>query len=192
MTSPASGSRSSVPQLVLSRLLSRYLGAQLSSEDRRRVEGQYAARSIYGSILVLALLLALENHPPTPLRAAGVVAGTVLAVLAAEAYAENLGAELALGRRETREERRARFRELAAMTVSAEAPVAILLLSAAGVLDLDTAFRLAKWSTLALLLIGGYLARRLAGTSRLSAAWSGLLVFGVGVVISVLKAWLHG
>lgn len=187
-----SGSRTSVPYLLKARLLGRYLGAFDTAEHRRRVEGQYAARSIYGSILVLALLLALEDHPPTPLRAAGVVAGTVLAVLAAEAYAENLGAELALGRRETREERRARLRELAVMTVSAEAPVAILLLAAAGVLEQETAFRLARWSTLALLLIGGYLARRLAGTSRLAAAWSGLLVFGVGVLISVLKSALHG
>lgn len=182
----------SAPRSRLSRLLGRYLGAFPTTEDRRRIEGQYAARSIYGSILVLALLLALENHPPPPLQAAGVVAGTVLAVLAAEAYAENLGAELALGRRGTREERRARFRELAAMTVAAEAPVAVLLLAAIGVLDQETAFRLARWSTLSLLLLGGYLARRLAGTSRLSAAWAGLLTFGVGVLISVLKAWLHG
>jgi len=182
----------SVSRLLLARVLGRYLGAYETAEDRRRVEGQYAARSIYGSIVVLALLLALENHPPPPLQAAGVVAGTVLAVLAAEAYAEILGAELSLGRRETREERRARFHELAAMTVSAEAPVAILLLAAAGILDEETAFRLARWSTLALLLVGGYLARRLAGTSRWSAAWSGLLVFGVGILISVLKSWLHG
>jgi hypothetical protein len=181
-----------VPRLLLTRLLGRYLGAYLTAEDRRRVEGQFAARSIYGSILVLALLLAMENHPPPPLQAAIAVAGTVLAVLSAEAYAENLGAELTLGRRLTREERRARFRELGAMTVSAELPVGFLLLAAAGVLDQETAFRLARWSTLALLLGGGYLARRLGGTSRLSAAWSGLLVFGVGVLISVLKAWLHG
>ena len=178
--------------MLLARLLGRYLGAFTTAEDRRRVQGQYAARSIYGSILVLALLLALENHPPPPLQAALLVAGTVLAVLAAEAYAENLGAELSLGRRQTPEERRARFRALGAMTVSAEAPVAILLLAAAGVLDEETAFRLARWSTLALLLVGGYLARRLAGTRRLSAAWSGLLVFAVGVLISVLKSWLHG
>jgi len=187
-----SGSRTSMPHLLAARLLGRYLGATDTPEHQRRVEGRYAARSIYGSILVLALLLALENHPPTPLRAAGMIAGTVLAVLAAEAYAENLGDELTLGRRLTREERLAQFRELAAMTVSAEAPVAILLLAAVGVLDEETAFRLARWSTLVLLLIGGYLARRLAGTSRLSAAWSGLMVFGVGVVISVLKSWLHG
>ena len=180
-----------MPRLLLTRLLGRYLGGLPAGDDRRRVEGEYAARSIYGSIVVLALLLALENHPPPPLQAAIVVGGTVLAVLAAEAYAENLGAELTLGRRLTRTERRTRFRELGAMTVSAEAPVAILLLSAAGVLDQETAFRLARWSTLTLLLVGGYLARRVAGTSRLSAAGSGLLVSGIGVLISVLKSWLH-
>ena len=186
-----SGSPMNVPNLLITKLLGRYLGAFQTPEHRRRLEGQYAARSIYGSILVLALLLALEDHPPSPLQAAGVVAGTVFAVLAAEAYAENLGSELTLGRRETREERSARFRELAAMTVAAEAPVAILLLSAFGLLELETAFRLARWSSLALLLLGGYLARRLAGQSRPSAAWAGLLIFGVGVLISVLKAALH-
>jgi hypothetical protein len=176
---------------LLTRLLGRYLGATPTAERRRQVKGHYAARSIYGSIVVLALLLALDSHPPSPLRAAGLVAGTVLAVLAAEAYAENLGAELDLGRRLTREERVQRFHELGAMTVSAEAPVAILLLAAVGVLDEETAFRLARWSTLALLLAGGYLARRVAGGTRLSAAWSGLLVFGLGVLVSVFKSLLH-
>lgn len=176
---------------LFSRLLGRYLGAAPTAKQQRRVEGHYAARSIYGSIVVLALLLALDSHPPPPLQAAGLVAGTVLVVLAAEAFAENLGAELDLGRRTTWEERIKRFHDLAAMTVAAEAPVAILLLAWVGVLEEETAFRLARWSTLTLLLVGGYLARRVAGGSLLSAAGSGLLVFGLGVLVSVLKSLLH-
>ena len=186
-----SPSRTGLTHQLFLRLFGRYLGASSTPERRRQVEGHYAARSIYGSIVVLALLLGMENHPPSPLRAAGLVAGTVLAVLAAEAYAENLGAEIDLGRPQTPEERSARFRGLAAMTVSAEAPIAFLLLAAAGVMDEETALRLARWSTLALLLAAGYLARRLAGRSRLSSTGSGLLVFGVGVMLSVLKSLLH-
>jgi len=176
---------------LLTRLLGRYLGAGLTPENRRKVEGKYAARSIYGSILVLALLLGLEAHQPSAFRGAALVAATVLAVLLAEAYAENLGAELDLGRRQTRQEQLARFRELAAVTVAAEAPIAFLLLGAADVIDDDTAYQLARWSTYVLLLAGGYVARRAAGKSRLSAVWSGLLVLSLGVILSGLKSWLH-
>src|SRR4051794_38503078 len=75
--------------------------------------GHYAARSVYGAILVLALLLALQQHPPEPFRAALLVAGTIVAVLAAEAYADLLGLDIDRGRPATKAERRDKLRELA-------------------------------------------------------------------------------
>jgi hypothetical protein len=103
-------------------------------------EGHYAARSVYGSILVLALLLALQKHPPSPYNAALLVAGTLFAVLAAETYADLLGLEIDQGRPPTPEERRDKFRELGVMTVAAEGPVVVFVLAGLDVIDDDSRF----------------------------------------------------
>ena len=51
------------------------------------------ARVIYGAIIGLALVVALEDHPPSPGAVAATVVGTALAVGLAEAYSEIVGAE---------------------------------------------------------------------------------------------------
>ena len=113
--------------------------------------------------MVLAVLLTMQDHPPGPWVSAITVAGTVLIVLAAELYAELLGEEIDLGRITTRTERRARLRRLAPITLSAEAPVVVLVLAGLGLLEEDTAFNIAIWVTVCLITAEGYLARRLAG-----------------------------
>ena len=51
------------------------------------------ARVIYGSIIALALLVALEDHPPTSGRAIAAFVGTAVAVSLAELYSELIGLE---------------------------------------------------------------------------------------------------
>src|SRR5436190_20100615 len=106
------------------------LGPRWLPRWMHRWNGRYAARSVYGSVVVLAVLMTLQDHPPPPVEAAVVVAGTVLSVLAAEAYSDQLGREIELRRRLTRDERLALLRGLGAITIAAEGPVLVLLLAA--------------------------------------------------------------
>ena len=159
---------------------------------RREFTGRYAARSVYGAIVVLALLLALEDHSPGPFAAAGLVAGTVLAVLSAEAYSEILGAEVDHRRRLTRDERRAMEREHALMFAAAVWPVIFLLLAGVGLLEEETAYTLGTWVVIAMLFVFGYLARRLAGLSNSQAVVSALVLGSIGLLLAGLKAVLHG
>jgi hypothetical protein len=50
-----------------------------------RGNGRYAARSVYGSVVVLAVLMTLQVNPPPAFRAALIVAGNLIYFLAAEA-----------------------------------------------------------------------------------------------------------
>ncbi|MGH8939008.1 MAG: hypothetical protein ACRDV2_06625, partial [Actinomycetes bacterium] len=159
---------------------------------RRHSDGHYAARSVYGAIVVLAMLLALEEHPPGPLQAALVVAGTVLAVLVAEAYAELLGLEVGLGRPASRAERRAKLRDLGVMTIAAEGPVLVFVLAGLGLIDEDRAFRLAVWITIGMLFLEGFLARRMAGRSLPESLRSACAVGGIGIALAVFKHFAHG
>jgi hypothetical protein len=158
---------------------------------RRQVEGQLAARSVYGAIVVLALLLAMQDHPPGPLAAAALVAGTVTAILAAEAYAEILGEEIDRHERLTRQQRLHKLRELASMSVAAEWPIAFLVLGGAGVLEDETAFRLARWVALALLFIYGFVAARMTGRSVSAALRSAVALGSIGVLLALLKSLVH-
>jgi hypothetical protein len=156
-----------------------------------RGNGRYAARSVYGSVVVLAVLMTLQVHPPPVFRAALIVAGTVLSVLAAEAYSDRLGREIRLHRRLTREERRAMWGELGVIMVAAEGPVLVLLLGGFGAYPEDVAFNVAIWLTIVLMAIDGFLANRLAGFSTRSAVVGGLSVGSIGVALAVFKAFVH-
>jgi len=156
-----------------------------------RSDGQLAARSVYGAIVVLALLLAFEGQPPGPFQAALLVAGSVLAVLAAEVYAELLGKEFDLGRRATRAEVLAEVRQFGPITLSAEAPVLVLVLAGLGLLGEDLAFRLAIWLTIGLIAAEGFLARRLARGSVLASLRSACVLGGLGVALALVKQLSH-
>jgi hypothetical protein len=154
-------------------------------------QGHYAARSVYGAILVLALLLALQQHPPGPFYAAVLVAGSILAVLAAEAYADLLGVEIDRGGPPTRQQRREKLRELAVMTAAAEGPVLFLVLAGLGLISEVLAFRLAVAITIALLFLAGFLARWLAGRSLWASLQSSLVAGGLGVALAIFKHFVH-
>src|SRR4051794_4320384 len=72
-------------QAVTKRRLRDRIEAHLESRD--------VARVIYGSIIGLALVLALQAHPPTAARTAGLLVGSAVAVGLAELYSEVVGAE---------------------------------------------------------------------------------------------------
>jgi hypothetical protein len=125
------------------------------------------------------------------MRAALLVAGSVLTVLAAEVYAEVLGMEFDLGRTATRGELLNELRKFAPITLAAEAPVVVLLLSALGLFAEDLAFRVAIWLTVGLIAAEGYLARRLAGRSLPASLRSACVLGGLGVVLAVAKQLPH-
>jgi hypothetical protein len=178
------------PDAAPERRLPRLLRPHLVSH-RGRSDGHLAARGVYGAVVVLALLLAMQGHPPGPWVSAITVAGSVLTVLAAELYAELLGLELDQGRASTREERRAKLHELGPITLSAEAPVLVLILAGIGLLELDRAFDIAIGLTIALITVDGFLARRLGGRTVLESLRSAALLGSLGLALALLKQLAH-
>ncbi|WP_028060638.1 hypothetical protein [Candidatus Solirubrobacter pratensis] len=161
----------------------RALEAHLGSRD--------VARVIYGAVLGLALVVALERHPPTAGQTLGAVIATALAVGLAEVYSEFVGTEA----RERRHIGRAEVRRLAAeavpVTFGAGFPALFFLLAAAGVIELQAAFTLAKWTGLALICAYGFLASRLAGSGSGAALLHASAVGAIGGALIAVKALLH-
>ena len=136
---------------------------------------------VYGAIIGLALILALEQHPP----AVGVVVATLLATALAVALAE-LYSEVIAGARAGEV-----AWDVAGTAFGISLPVVFFLLAAAGTIELDTAFTVAKWTGLALIGLYGFAGARLAGASVRTSVLRALVVVAIGAALIAFKSLLH-
>jgi len=152
---------------------------------------QQIARIVYGSIVGLTLVVALDDHPP----AAGVMVAwlllTALAVALAELYSEVVGAETRERHRVTRHQLAHMLDGAAAVAFGVAFPAAFFALAVVGLIELGTAFALAKWGGLVLIGFYGYWASRFSGASVTGAVLRAALVAAIGAALVVLKALLH-
>ena len=159
------------------------VASHLGSRDVTRV--------IYGTVIGLALVVALGSHPKSAGHAVAVIAGTALAVGLAEMYSELIGGEARTRRRVSATELRAAARESLAVMFGAGFPVVFFVLSAAGAFDVGLAFTLSKWTGLGLICAYGYLAGRMSGSGVGGALLHSLAVGAIGGLLIGLKALLH-
>jgi hypothetical protein len=157
----------------------------------RHLGSTQVSRVMYGAIIGLALVVALESHPPRPAVMVGTLLGTAVAVGLAELYSEVVGTEV----RTRRRVEQARVHEIAtdviAVAFGISFPVVFFLLSAAGAMEVGTAFELAKWSGLGLIGFYGFCAARLSGMGLPAAFLQATTVAAIGGFLIALKALVH-
>jgi hypothetical protein len=155
------------------------------------LESTQVARVIYGAIIGLALVVALEHNPPGP----GVMVGTLLvtgvAVGLAELYSEVVGTEVRTRHRVERARMREIAADVAAVAFGISFPAIFFLLATVDAMEVDTAFELAKWSGLALTGFYGFCAARLSGMGWAGALVQGAAVAAIGAFLIGLKAVIH-
>jgi len=149
------------------------------------------AKVVYGSIIGLALVVALEKPPPRPAAMAVWLLGTALAVALAEVFSEVVGAETTTRRPVTRSQARHITEDAVAVGAGVAAPTVFFLSAALGLIEVGTAFTIAKWSGLGLIGCYGYWAARFAGEPPRRALVKGALVALVGAGLIALKALVH-
>jgi hypothetical protein len=149
------------------------------------------SRVVYGSIIGLAEIVAVEAHPPRPMVVAGTLLATAVAVALAELYSESLGARIRTHGRVRGADARHIAGGGAAVAFGIAFPAVFFALAALGVVGEQSAFTLAKWTGLALIGFYGFCAARLGGatvTASLVDA-AGVVLIGAGLI--GLKAVLH-
>jgi hypothetical protein len=146
---------------------------------------------VYGSIIGMALVVAIESHPPKPSVMAIWLLGTALAVGLAEVYSEVVGAETSTRQPVSRRQLRHMWEDAAAVGFGVAFPAVFFLLSAVGLFAVDTAFSIAKWTGLGLIGFYGFWAARFAGAPTHRALIKGALVALVGAGLIVLKSLVH-
>jgi hypothetical protein len=149
------------------------------------------SRVVYGSIIGVALIVALQSHPPSAAVMIGWLVGTGVAVGLAELYSEVVGEETRTRKRVTRRRLRHMTEDAAVVTFGISFPVVFFLFPLVGLGSVEGAFTVAKWTGLGLVGFYGFWAARFAG-----APWHRAILYAVGVaavdaVLIVLKAFLH-
>jgi hypothetical protein len=157
----------------------------------RHLGSRQVTKVVYGSIIGLALVVALESHPPGPGVMAVWLLGTAVAVGLAEIYSDVVGTETNERRPVTRPQLRHMSADAAAVGVGVAFPVVFFVLSALGLFAIGTAFAVAKWSGLGLIGFYGFWAARLAGGSPRRALVKGVLVALIGAGLILLKSLVH-
>lgn len=161
----------------------RVLAAHLESHDVTRI--------IYGSVIGLALVVALQAHPPTAGQTAAAIIGTAVAVGLAEVYSELIGVEARTRRPVRSSQLRAATAEAGAVMLGAGFPAVFFILAAAGAFDDELAFKLSKWTGLGLICAYGFVAGRLSGSGVGRALLHAAAVGAIGGALIGLKALLH-
>jgi VIT1/CCC1 family predicted Fe2+/Mn2+ transporter len=155
------------------------------------LESPDVGRIIYGSIVGLALVVALQFHPPTAGQAAAAIVGTALAIGLAEVYSDLIAGEARTHRPIRRTELRHPIEAAAAVFFGAGFPAIFFVLASAGAIDVHLAFTLSKWTGLGLICVYGFVAARLAGRSVARALLHAALVGAIAGALIAFKAVLH-
>jgi VIT1/CCC1 family predicted Fe2+/Mn2+ transporter len=152
---------------------------------------RHVSRVVYGAIIGLALVVALEKHPPSTRVVVGTLLGTAVAVALAELYSEILGSETRTRRRLRAPELRDVVFDAVAVAFGVAFPAVFFILAAADAIEEDTAFALAKWSGVGLIGFYGFCAARLAGESLWVSGLRALAAALIGAFLIAFKALLH-
>src|SRR5688572_8694234 len=116
---------------------------------------------------------------------------TALTVAAAEVYSDVVGSETRERHPVTRAEFLPMLDDAVAVAFGVAFPAVFFVLSWLSFIEVETAFRIARWSGLGLIGFYGYWASRLGGAPVRRALMHGAGVAAAGLAVIVLKALVH-
>jgi hypothetical protein len=152
--------------------------------------GGAIASTVYGTIVVMATLTAAYATEKQPWKLAGIVLSTVVVFWLAHLYAHGLSESITLSRRLTFDEMRHIARREAGLLFSAAAPIAALVVGAAGVIDETAAVWLALAIGLVTLAVEGVRYARLEAFGRTATLVAVAVNVSLGLLVVALKVGL--
>lgn len=158
---------------------------QATEADARR--GERAAHAIYGSIVVLAVIVAEQDTSIDAGEVIASVVGVAVVTALAELYADYVGGTIRASRHPTKAEWSGALRSVAIGFLTAILPVVYFIFAAAGTIGLEAAFDAAIWTGVGVLGLYAFVANRRAGFSLARSLLVGLGFTALGAVLVGLK-----
>lgn len=154
------------------------------------INGHRVSKTIYGTIIILVVILAMEDHPPSIPGTFATVIMTGLGVAIAEWYSDYIGKTIEEHHILNAAERRRIAKDISAVMTGAWFPLPFIILAWVGLISIDFAIDLAKWTMVGVLLFYGYVASRLAGHDQLRSFIFAISASVVGIIIVLFKEYL--
>lgn len=161
------------------------------AQTHRHAGGTDYGAAVYGSILVTALVAALDHADAAPGSIGGSVTATMAVFWLAHVWSNWLGERVDTPRVPSLGRMRELSQEEWPMLQSAALPLLPLLLGAVDVLDPDLSIGLALGFGVAQLFAWGYFVGRRRGGSRTIALLTGLVDGTFGLAIVALEVLVH-
>ena len=157
------------------------------SRDREQ-QAERARHAVYGSVIVLAVIVALDGTDVRSREVLASVLGAAIATVLAELYADYLAATIRAGRRPSAAERGERFKNAAFGLLAAVLPAVLFVLAMAGAMPLDSAFTAATWTGVGVLGFYAFGANRISGEGVWPSVVVGAAFTALGAMLVLLKA----
>ncbi len=163
------------------------MGRRASAPPGAHDQAARAAHASYGSIIVLAVLVAESDTAIDAAEAIASVIGAATVTAMAEFYAGYIGGTIRSHRHPSAAERSVELRNVAFGFLLAVAPVLFLILAAFDVLSLSSAFDAAIWTGVAVLGAQAFVANRIAGFTMIGSVAAGIGFTLLGSALVLLK-----
>lgn len=151
------------------------------------IDGHRVAKTIYGTIIILVVVVTLEDHPPSIAGTVATIILTGLGVALAEWYSDFIGRTITEKHMLNTFERRHIVKDVSAVMTGAWLPLPFVILAWIGFISLDLAIDLSKWTMVGVLLFYGYVASRLSGRDHVRSFVFAFAASFIGVIIVLFK-----
>ncbi len=155
--------------------------------DFAKIDGHRVVKIIYGTIMILVVIIAIEEHPPSPAGTLGLVLMTNVGVALAEWYSDFIGSSIKEKRSLSLGDQQRIIHNVSGVLMGALLPAPFFILSWIGVIELETAFKWARWVLIGVLLFYGYVAARLSGRSHAFSIFFAVVASSIGIIVVLFK-----
>lgn len=146
---------------------------------------------VYGSIMVLSVLIAAGHHPQEPFQTAVVIFGSILAITLAKAFAELMAHALETGERVTRKSWKDAWRHSSPTLTVANLPALFFILAGFEWMTVYQASMLSQITAIALLSFLGTRVGWVIEQRVIPAILGGIFFGSIGLALGVLKFLIH-
>jgi len=146
-----------------------------------------SGRLVYGTVVILATLLAVGIAGPTVIDEMGAIVLATLAVVFAEFYSEVVGATIRERRSLTHKELMTLGTELGTLVLAAAPPLLVTGGAALGLYSPTTAISVSIWLLVALLFAFGFAAGRMSGRSLIGSTVGAAVLLLIGLAMVLVK-----
>ena len=148
-----------------------------------------SAKLLYGTIILMTVLGSLRYSPTKNQTIVVTVFFSLLAVALADTYAYFINEDMRNRRVSPWRHKWSVFRERSWVMGSILVPITLFVLAAMGILTQEAAFRLTEITLALVLLLFGFITRRVTGGSIFQAFLIGAMAALLGLIVAELNLW---